>query len=243
MCGLCAADHFGAAAARSRRRHGESRRPLGRSATGGTVSPTDKDKKPPAKDKSAAPSANPGPAGDPPPPDAPGPDAAAIDREIKALQGTWVYTKFITGGKEHPVTKDYYCTLTFKDQTVTSKAVTKPDKNDMDSDGKDKVEILESDFALDLSKKPKQISYALNGFKAPSQNLYEIKGNTLKIIGISGVEKPPSDFSGKDEVTNVEVYMKKVKLLCAAAPAKTLPLTVVAIESGPVACSLCVILA
>ena len=129
------------------------------------------------------------------------------DKEVKTLQGTWVLTKTITGGKEYPVQKGAKSTLTFKDQKVTLKTVTPAEKGSDST--KDTVRTLESDFTLDLSKKPKQITYALSGFKDPTANMYEIKGNTLKIVSLSGVEKPPSDFSGKDDKSAVDVYTKK----------------------------------
>lgn len=115
---------------------------------------------------------------------------ARKDKEL--LQGTWVATSVSLGGKEEK--QDFI--LTFKG-----------DKSIRTQGGSDTEEY---DFALDPTRKPKEIDFKLAKRKGTDKGIYDLQGDTLK-IAILYPDDPdgprPTEFSGK----NVAVVTLKRK--------------------------------
>jgi len=117
--------------------------------------------------------------------------------EFQKFQGTWQLVSAESDGKK-----------TDKDTVAKIRVVIKGDKHTVSFDGK--VIAKEVAFALDPTKKPKEVTDTLPGGKQ-IKGIYELDGDRLKSCVAPVGKDRPKEFSGKAGTGHTLRVFEKVK--------------------------------
>jgi uncharacterized protein (TIGR03067 family) len=114
--------------------------------------------------------------------------------EVKKLAGHWECIRHVDSGR---TAENLKIKLTFKGNKiyVTGEGI--------------KIEVSEASFAIDPTKKPKEIDITAKGVKVPG--IYHLDGDTLKLATANAQSRDmrPTDFEGKKSSVGVFKRAKK----------------------------------
>jgi uncharacterized protein (TIGR03067 family) len=105
------------------------------------------------------------------------PDEAAVKKELKKLQGTWVATQTATTlekGKRVKFTQNFRLVIRDEDRFTLSQKF---------SDEKEYKELVNGTLIIDPSKKPREMDMTYTDVNMASLCIYEFDGTTLKLLG------------------------------------------------------------
>lgn len=130
------------------------------------------------------------------------PDSAEVQKGLKQLEGVWneVATEMDGKKRETPADDSFMSILTFKGDELTEKK--KGDKIDkLSRSGK---------IRIDPTKTPKRLEFFISGAKQSAKEVYELRGDELKVCSILGSNSFPSEITGK-KPQHLLVTYKRVK--------------------------------
>lgn len=130
------------------------------------------------------------------------PDSAEIKKELKQLEGVWneVATELDGKRRETPADDDFMSILTFKNDELIKKK--KGDKSDRLT--------LNGKIRIDPTKTPKRMEFFISGAKQSAKEVYELRGDELKVCSILGSTSFPKEITGKKPQHLLVIY-KRVK--------------------------------
>jgi uncharacterized protein (TIGR03067 family) len=127
----------------------------------------------------------------------------AADKDLEALQGTWLVETLVGNGKDFYADGQSKVTVTFKGN-----------KGTLDGNDLLKKEYATFTVKLDPSTTPKCLDMTItdgNQKDVVFECIYEVKGDELKICAVLGGKERPTDFTSAEGSNRVLAVAKRQK--------------------------------
>ena len=125
----------------------------------------------------------------------------AVKAELKKLEGVWRIVKVVVGGKEDEAGD----TVTFSGEKVSHTL-----GGIIGKDGKPVV--IENTFTIDPTREPKRMDTSRSLEKDVLQSIYELSGDSLKVVVQADKSKPrPTEFKSNVGTQEVLIVYERIK--------------------------------